>query len=540
MTSSTPSTTNAADWFSSHPVVDDQRHSVFASFSPARLAGTLVAASSPAAAAAASFKPSLASPTAATEGFPCIVEPSLSADGQRLDVVLRACYTLADGELPNAMLQNWARRRFLRVRAAGSQKLAHTDCNYRLAAGDAVCIHHSLLPQLVKRRAPAAAPSADPSSWFRGSMIRHLDARMVIVSKPAGVPTQGGTSIQRGASVDDALPAIAAEVGRRWGAAGRGGGSGSAARHHPLEDSRLRLVHRLDMEVSGLLILARGRDAAASLTNGFKHGSISKTYVAIVGAALPRGTPSTGLLTAPVVHLEFEDRPAARGAAPRRTPGSTLAPTLSSEPATTAYTAHVLERRSAAAAPGSGGGVVAGGGAARGPGAEVESVTLLFLEPHTGRKHQLRQHVLHLFAGTAGILGDSKYSAKAVSSAASRASYGLPPPISARASPADAALAVEVPPWPPALGRIEGVRRRLMLHSLKVAVPDAETMAAAAATAAENRRLRENGCAPLEVAEGEQGGGSGGAARMVRIKDPMPREMAALLAAYGWEPARGD
>ncbi len=53
------------------------------------------------------------------------------------------------------------------------------------------------------------------------------------------------------------------------------------------------------------------------------------------------------------------------------------------------------------------------------------AITLLFLAPHTGRKHQLRQHVLHLTGGKCGIVGDRRYANSASLGGALCAAMGL-------------------------------------------------------------------------------------------------------------------
>lgn len=58
--------------------------------------------------------------------------------------------------------------------------------------------------------------------------------------------------------------------------------------------SDARLVHRLDRETSGVLVLARSRAAAAGLHHQFLSGSITKTYLVIVYGQFPRKRDATG------------------------------------------------------------------------------------------------------------------------------------------------------------------------------------------------------------------------------------------------------
>jgi RluA family pseudouridine synthase len=95
---------------------------------------------------------------------------------------------------------------------------------------------------------------------------RHL----LVVNKPAGIPVQG-TRRGAGSSLEEALDGFARGVGR------------------------LHVVHRLDLPVSGLLALARTREAAAAMTNHFQQGQVSKFYLAVVNAARARdGLPVPG------------------------------------------------------------------------------------------------------------------------------------------------------------------------------------------------------------------------------------------------------
>lgn len=169
-------------------------------------------------------------------------------------------------------------------------------------------------------------PPSDDTSLKEAEMVRtwviHRDARCVVLNKPAGIATQGGTNMGE-RHVEAFLPGIGG--GRYW------------------------LVHRLDKEVSGALIVARDVGAAGILSEHFRNQLISKTYWALV-----RGKPqrSSGVITADVA-------------------GKTAA---------TAY--RVL--------------TYAG-----------EHGTFLEMKPTTGRKHQLRVHCAEVL-GTP-IQGDAKY-----------------------------------------------------------------------------------------------------------------------------------
>ncbi len=169
-------------------------------------------------------------------------------------------------------------------------------------------------------------PAPDDTTLKEAEMIKswvlHRDARCVVLNKPKGIATQGGTDIGE-RHVEAFLSGIGA--GRYW------------------------LVHRLDKDVSGTLVVARDVGAAAIIAEYFRNRQVSKTYWALVHGKPQR--PS-GLITADVA----------------------------GKSAVTAY--RVVKS-------------VEGHG------------TWLELNPKTGRKHQLRIHCANAL-GTP-IHGDDKY-----------------------------------------------------------------------------------------------------------------------------------
>jgi len=94
------------------------------------------------------------------------------------------------------------------------------------------------------------------SSW-----IIFQDENLIAINKPSGLATQGGSGIE--ISVDDFL-----------------------------NDTELQLVHRLDKDTSGILLIAKNSKAAEFLTDGFKNKTIKKTYLALVRGIVkkPEGT----------------------------------------------------------------------------------------------------------------------------------------------------------------------------------------------------------------------------------------------------------
>lgn len=186
-------------------------------------------------------------------------------------------------------------------------------------------------------RAGAAAEGAPTQVAFL-----HRDADLVAVDKPPGVPAQAALTGDRGA-----LPGlVAAQLG------GRTPG----------------LVHRLDLETSGVTVFGRTRRGTRELAAAFREGRAEKTYLALT-AGVP--APTEGRIEAALAR-----DPAA--------PGRFRCVEEGGVPAATRW--QVVHTFGEDARPG--------------------GFALVRLEPETGRTHQLR---VHLAALGAPILGDRRY-----------------------------------------------------------------------------------------------------------------------------------
>ena len=192
----------------------------------------------------------------------------------------------------------------------------------RLAEGQALRVPPQIRGEDGAEGRSPPAPSAAEAEALRARVL-FLDDDMVAIDKPSGLAVQGGTRQHR--HVDGLAAALCFD-----------------------SESPPRLVHRLDKETSGVLLLARHAAAARRLTGLFRDGAVAKTYWAVVGGA-PK--PPEGRIDSPV-----RDRRAA-----------------------TRY--RTLDRAGKRAA-------------------------WLELAPQTGRTHQLRIHCAGLGAP---ILGDRKY-----------------------------------------------------------------------------------------------------------------------------------
>lgn len=124
----------------------------------------------------------------------------------------------------------------------------------RLASGDVL----RLPPVRVSPRSEEGASAPAPAREFP---VIHEDDALVAIDKPAGVAVHGGSGVSFGVI----------EQLRR---------ARPAARF-------LELVHRLDRETSGILLVAKKRSALTALQNQFRERETGKTYLALVEGSWP-------------------------------------------------------------------------------------------------------------------------------------------------------------------------------------------------------------------------------------------------------------
>lgn len=169
-------------------------------------------------------------------------------------------------------LDRWFRRRFPGVPHGRLEKLLRTGqvrvdgkrakAGLRLSVGQVVRIPPGL--EVAREALPAARPAvSDRDARFVRGLVLYKDDDVIALNKPPGLAVQGGTDTPR--HLDAMLD------GLRFGA-----------------DERPRLVHRLDRDTSGVLLLGRNAAAAAKLAEAFRHKSARKIYWAmVVGAPRP-------------------------------------------------------------------------------------------------------------------------------------------------------------------------------------------------------------------------------------------------------------
>ena len=174
------------------------------------------------------------------------------------------------------------------------------------------------------------------------SMVLYRDEDIIVINKPPGLAVQGGSKVSR--HLDGLLEGLIFD-----------------------KNERPKLVHRLDKDTSGIMLLGRNAFAASKLTAAFRSRDIAKIYWALV-VGVPN--PKAGHINAPIIK---------QGVAGEQRMAATQLNALSA--VSDFVTVETAGRR----------------------------VAWLALRPQTGRTHQLRVHCNVL--GTP-ILGDGKYGGK--------------------------------------------------------------------------------------------------------------------------------
>lgn len=173
-------------------------------------------------------------------------------------------------------------------------------------------------------------------------MILYEDDKVFVFNKPAGLAVQGGSGVAR--HVDGMLDALRNRKGERP-----------------------RLVHRLDRDTSGVLVVARTRGAAQKLAAAFRARDTEKIYWALV-----KGTPRKpeGMISTWLAKEQTPD-------------GDRMRVVKHGE----VDADHAVSRYRLIEAAG-------------------QRLSWMEFEPETGRTHQLRVHALHMGCP---IIGDPKY-----------------------------------------------------------------------------------------------------------------------------------
>ncbi len=123
-----------------------------------------------------------------------------------------------------------------------------------------------------EKAAPAENFVSQKDEDFIQSLVVYKDDNIIVINKPAGLAVQGGTGITR--HIDGMLEGLRFE-----------------------KEEAPRLVHRIDKETSGILILARNRKFADILTKNFREHLMPKTYLALTHNCPP---DEEGTISAPI------------------------------------------------------------------------------------------------------------------------------------------------------------------------------------------------------------------------------------------------
>ncbi len=241
--------------------------------------------------------------------------------GQRIDNFLR---NELPG-LPKGRLYRILRRGEVRVNGG------RVRAEYKLQEGDEVRVP----PARIREE---GAPPGEKSAADMLKRVIYEDKRLLVLNKPSGVAVHGGSGISHG--VIELL------------------------RHARSDLKELALVHRIDRETSGCLVMAKRRSALRELHERFREGSVEKNYLALVTGDWQLGDQ---LIDAPlhVHHRQNGERHVV----------------VNGKLGKEARTRVSLSRK-------------------------YGSYSLLLCAPETGRTHQIRVHLDHV---EHPILGDERY-----------------------------------------------------------------------------------------------------------------------------------
>lgn len=179
------------------------------------------------------------------------VTPDFS--GLRLDKFLCQKFDISFG-----LAQKIIREKKVKVNSVKS------DPAYKTNSGDQIEIFTDL-----KKRTNFEKTKPQISENKLNNFLKNIifeDENLVVINKPSGLATQGGSGIE--ISVDDFI------TQKKW-----------------------QLIHRLDKDTSGILLIAKNQKTADFLTEQFREKTIKKTYLALVSGVLKK---DNGIINIPL------------------------------------------------------------------------------------------------------------------------------------------------------------------------------------------------------------------------------------------------
>ncbi len=256
-----------------------------------------------------------------------------SQDGIRIDKWLMITFNF----LQNSIIQKWIRKGFVRV---DGKKVAY---NYNLSFNQVIEIPSIFLQNYKEEVIPKKDLNLNKYKSQIESIkdnILYKDDDFLIINKPAGLAVQGGSGLNF--HLDMIFEKLKYESG--------------VLPH---------IVHRIDKDTSGILVLARSKAVAKYMFELFKNKEVNKTYVAIVNNAY-KLTNTEGEINAPLLKVGEDN-------------SQRVMIDKSGKQAFTHY--KILQK--------------------------VEDFAYMELSPKTGRTHQLRVHLADYLK--VHIVGDYKY-----------------------------------------------------------------------------------------------------------------------------------